>query len=89
MAKNAKLAVDTSLKQKDKELVRRDRQVQHSKEQIQKLSDKAQKQVAQAQAKTFVVRDEVKELTGALEVKIPSPTSQIIWMFLWLYTPIN
>ena len=81
--------MEKTLKQKVKELVRADRQVQHSKEQIQKSSDKAQKQVAQAQAKTLESQDEVKELTGALEVKIPSPTSQIIWMFLWVYTPIN
>jgi hypothetical protein len=72
-----------------KEVVWLERQVQHSRKQMHKSTEKGQNLVAQAQAKTLVVQEEVKVLKGALQVKIPSPTSHIAWVFYWVYTGLN
>ena len=71
----------TASKLKSKEIVRLERQVQHSRKQMHKSTEKGKNLVAQAQAKTLVVQEEVKVLKGALQVKIPSLTSHIAWVF--------
>ena len=72
---------EAETKQLGKEVVWLERQVQHSKKQMHKSTEKGKNLVAQAQAKTLVVQEEVKVLKGALQVKTPSPTSHITWVF--------
>ena len=81
MGKTANITIETASKLKSKDIVRLERQVQHSKEQMHKSTEKEKSLVAQAQAKTLVVQEEVKVLKDALQVKIPSPTSHIAWVF--------
>jgi uncharacterized membrane protein YjjP (DUF1212 family) len=81
VGKTANITIETASKLKSKDIVRLERQVQHSKEQMQKSTEKGQNLVAQAQAKTLDVQEEVKVLKGALQVKIPSPNSHIAWVF--------